>query len=812
MQAITVRGEDATHTNIPVVADRRASEGKYLGLFAANEPPEGAWFATYTVDAPNAGVHELTAVATAPVEVPHTEAVASYIQLAVNDGPVTEIARSQPYWYESKPAWGDLSTLRLGDVELRCGENTLTFSVAEPTVVDDATVYVLRLDHFTLTPAEHPTLREAFVGDPRTGLGTYRPGEDARLTLRLGGHATRPQRVRYTVTDYFGKRAAFGAATIAEGEAETTVGLPRLPPGNYRVEAALTVSNATPASNATRPPLTRHFACLPEERPAPDGPANRFGVNAFVSSLVPPSRLDAFAAAMKDMGVGCVRDGNSWPAAEPAPGAYDTAHYDRVTKALRRQGLSAVEVISPAPEWAMTDASLPLPADLRVAYHYARHLAAKRDTAATPHALQLSNEPDVDVTRSTGDAHAAYVKAAALGIADADRPPLTVLPGIAEAGHFQRLMLENDVVRYADVWAFHGYPDPADQDEPEFPGAADEQHELSRRYGADLPLWMTECGVFLDAAPQTDLEPAQQAVQARYLVRSMVEGLAAGNERQFWFGGPPVHDDGVYFGLLSRDFQPWPAYSAFAALTSLLGEAHFAGPVAGLPSPVVGHAFDTGRDLETATVLWAPHRSRIELPLSGGQATVFDIMGKRVTTVTPSAAGTVGVDVSRDPVYVVTNGGGTPRERPAPRPRGRARLSPAEHIVLSQRYHVRNAAPGKDNGDAAPPLGYRLGARTRMSLDVHNFNDTPQTVTVTAHPAEGWSARNAGSRTVDVPPMGRESVEFTITAGRAVERRVDHRLAFTARLATDAGGTGATAAVPPSVSWVQLKSRYPRRF
>ncbi|MCX4906158.1 hypothetical protein [Streptomyces sp. NBC_00878] len=87
---------------------------------------------------------------------------------------------------------------------------------------------------------------------------------------------------------------------------------------------------------------------------------------------------------------------------------------------LRKHGLSPLEVMSPSPEWAMTDASLPLPADLRHAYRYARRPAADRPAADRPAAdrpaaIQLSNEPDMDVTSSTGDAHAAFVKAAARG-------------------------------------------------------------------------------------------------------------------------------------------------------------------------------------------------------------------------------------------------------------------------------------------------------------------------------------------------------------------------------------------------------------
>ncbi|MDQ0950324.1 hypothetical protein QFZ24_004247 [Streptomyces phaeochromogenes] len=769
--ALTVQGEAATRTNIPVVRDRRASGGSYLALNTKKTPPKGGWYAAYTIQAPEAGVYALTAVATAPVETPHTEATASYLQLALNDGRFAEIARSQPYWYESKPAWGNLSVLDLDDLELRRGENTLTFRVTEPTVLETGTAYALALDRFTLRRREGLELREVHTGGDGT-LSTYRFGEPASLALGLNGRPDDPYRVRYTVVDYFGERVAEGYATIAAGETTVKVPLPQLPPGNYRVAAS-----AADAGDAEA--VVGHFACLPALAAA-SGAANRFGVNVWATSLVPPSRLDAFAAAMRDMGAGWTRDGQAWPAAEPTPGAYDTEHHDGVTRTMRRHGLAPLEVMSPAPEWAMTTASLPLPTDLRHAYRYARRLASRH-----PAAVQLSNEPDVDVTSSTGDAHAAFVKAAALGIADTPDRPLVVLPGIAQAGHFQDLLLANDVVRYADVWAFHGYPDPAEQGEPAFPGAAEEQRELAERLGADdVPRSMTECGAFFAVRPGVDLAPAQQAVQARYLVRSMVEGLAAGNTRQFWFAGPPLHDDGVYFGLLSREFQPLPAYSACAALTSLLGEAHFVGPVNGLPTGVVGFEFDSGRG-ESVRVLWASQPVRVPVP----GATVYDVMGARMTTDGDA------VPVSRDPVYTVTKG---TRLVTRPTPHHRASLSPAEHIVLSQRYAARNAAPNKDNGDAEPPLGYRLSRRTRMSLDVYNFTSTSRTVTVNApRPAGGWSARAEGPTRVEVPPQGRTTLDFTITATSGVKRRTDHRLKFTATLDGDD--------VPPSVSLVQLK-------
>ncbi len=796
--AITVQGESAVRTNIPTVRDRRASGGALLALATARRPPEPGWYATYEVDVPAKGPYRIVATATVPVEQPHIEEVGSYFGLAVGDGPPVPVARSQPYWYESTPAWGDLSQLDLGVVELVRGRNTITFVADEPAVLTGSTGYRFLLDRFTLTPVTGGVAPLGIhLGDPAHRLGTYGGDEPELppLAFVLEARTRELRALAFTVTDYFGNEVARGRATVPAGEARATITLPelrQLPPGHYRVTAG---------------DVTGCFARLPERRPV-TGPGNRFGVNTYVFSLVPPSRLDAFAAAMKDMGAGQVRDGMSWPAAEPRRGEYDTRLYDGVRRAFHRHGLATLDVLTTAPEWAMTQASLPLPADLRDAYRYAARLAA-----ASPDAIQLSNEPDVDRTGSTGDQHAAFVKAAALGIADAGpTATITVLPGIAEAGsHFQILMLQNDVARYADAWGFHGYPDPSDQEDPEFPEAADMQRELRRLYGAErLPMWMTEAGILLDARPGTDLTPAQQAVQARYLVRATVRSLAAGTGKQFWFGGPPLHDEGVYFGILSRDFQPWPAYSALAALTSLLGEARF---VERLSDACYVFAAGAGRRV---TVAWRPATDaesegavegeadgEMEIPVvSGATAELFDIMGRHVGTVGPEGR----VKVSRDPVYVVQEGvrravreQGGPDSRPAAPP-----LSPAEHIVLSQRFDLANAAPNKADGDAEPPLGYRLSTTTRMSVDVYNFNETPQTVKLTGRAFGGWTIRptRAPDR-ITVPAKGRTSVEFTIVAGKGVRRGVDHPLVFEATIPSADGDRS----VPPSVSRIQRRSR-----
>jgi hypothetical protein len=598
---MAVQGESPMRTNIRTASDPRASGGAYLSLDTAKPPPERGWYATYKVKARSAGVYRLEAVTTSPVEQRNEAEIGSEVNLSINGGPAVPVARSQPAWAGAPSAWGDLHRMWMADVQLRRGTNTVRFMVNERAVLSSSVRYRFLLDRFNLAPTAL-TIKDV----------SSLSGKQTQVRFRLNGRAPRPQQIAYRVTDYFARVVGSGTTTIPAGGTAATVRLPDLPPGNYRATASL--------SSAPRRQVTGYFARLPEQRPVGD----RFGVNTFAFSLVPPSKLDAVASALKEMGVGYVRDGDSWPAAQPKRGPYDKRAYARVTRTFHRHGLKTLEVMSAPPDWAMTPTSVPLPADLRDAYRYANHLAGTRSDA-----IQLSNEPDVDDTQSTGDQHAAYVKAAALGIADRRRHrPLIVLPGIASAGPFQDLMLRNEVVGYADAWGFHGYPGLGDDEDPDFPDAADEQHRLRRRHAARTAMWMTESGIFLRASSSAGLTWKRQVNQARYLVRSAVQDLAAGTERHFWFVGPPTFDDGIYFSMLNENFQPWPAYSAHAAMSSILGEANFVRRLRGLPRGASGYTFSNKG--QAVTVLWAAKPTDVRFP--GEHAAVYDIMGARRKT------------------------------------------------------------------------------------------------------------------------------------------------------------------------------------
>ncbi|TDD73529.1 Ig-like domain-containing protein [Actinomadura rubrisoli] len=795
---ITIQGESPARTNIPTGSDPRASGGAYLNLSTPRTPPRGGWYATYKVNAPAAGAYRVETVSTSPVEQDEeVEDCGSYFNLSVNGARFAQVARSQPQWVGSPHAWGGLYRLRLDDVELRRGTNTITFMVDEPVPVSTSVLHRLLLDAFTLTPTDvalsgvHLVPQDrspsSTTHGPADNLGIYREGERASLSFRLNARAPAARPVRYEISDYFGAKAGSGTATVpAGGTAVTVPPPPSLPPGNFRVTASLGGT-----------PVVGHFAHLPRRRPV-TGAANRFGVNVWAFTIVPPSRLGALLTAMREMGAGYVRDGDSWSATVPARGRYVRTPYDRLTRAFHAHGLKSLETITEPPGWATTPASLPLPVDLRDAHAFARHLAGKAG-ATRSDAVHVSNEPEADETASTGDQQAAYVKATALGVADGPGRPFTVLPSFYESAHFQDLMLQNQVVGYADYWAMHGYPNEyPDPVNPRFPVEEVEKHHgLRRLYGARTPLWMSEGGTFLRSSPD-GLSRTSQTTQARYLVRSTVGALATGTAKHFWFSGSPIgylNDGGEYFGMLSPGFQPWPSYSAHAAMASILGEANFVAPLRGVPGNVTGHVFAAHG--KTVTVLWADKPTQVDVPTPGHKVDVYDIMGAHKGTTTTTGRGTVRLTVSSDPVYLAS-------DAPAPASaaiRGkdvrRAKPSVAEHIVLNQRFAARNAAPNKNShGENRPPYGYRLDPTTPMTLDVYNFNDTPQTVTVSGRAYGGWSARPATRTTVRVPANGRVGVPFTIASSRTIPRGVDYPLVFEAGL----GGRAAS----PSVSRIQL--------
>ncbi len=801
-QPLTIEGESPADTNIPTASDPRASGGAYLALETSVQPGPQGWYATYGVDVDSSGIYELQLVATSPLGVERSQTGSSYFNLSVNGNPYTQVAKSAPAWasFDKAHAWGELYVLRLDDTELRSGHNTISLMVDQRRVMQAPAIYRFFLDRIILTPTD-VALKDIRVGDPATNVGTYR-GPSAELQFALNAHAPETLTVDYRVTDYFANSVEQGSVTVPEGATSASVALSGLPPGNYRVVGSL--------RSPHQDEVVGYFARLPTANPiaARD---NRFGINTAAAELVPSSRIEAFAAAMQDAGAGYVRDQLYWPVAEPERDVHYFDQYNDFAAAFLRRGLRTVTywgfaggaglgVSAGAPTWARSGTS-PLPADLRDAYDFAKQLA-KQSNGAGAYALESWSEPDLGSDSTTGDQHAAYTKAAMLGMYEGSRRVVRIgnaLVPLTESDRpnweFQQLLMQNDVARYADVSNFHGYA--FDAGHPDFPAQSDLQRELSRTYDAGTQTWMTESGIFLPGQPEPpdeDVSPDRQREQAQYLVRSSVQDLAAGTDKHFWFSGMPFDWDGsgLYFGALNRKFQPLPSYSAHAAMTSILGKADFVQTEAHLPAGVSGYTFRS--DDRVITVAWSAEPQTVSLPVYGRDGHVYNIMGDEVDR-RGGPGGRIEVKVTQDPVYLVSQGArGLPKQRDDQGPRARPRdLSPAEHIVLSQQWGPDNQAPMKP----ADATGYRLDETTTMSLEIYNFNPQAQTVTVAPHVWGGWSI-TPRLRRVSVPGFGREAVEFTVSATGGVKPGVDYPIVFDAGLSSGND-------VPPSVGRIQLK-------
>jgi hypothetical protein len=218
--AIAVEGEAPERSNIPTAAGRAAAGGAYLKLATANDPPREGWYASYAVNAPAAGPYRLDAVLRPPATADRAEFGGSDFELAVGDGPFEPVAKAEPVWSALPGAWGGLVRARLDDVELERGVNRITFRVSELRVAARPIGYHFALDRFRLTPTAL-ALEEASVGE----LGVT---ADTQPTLRftLNAHAGEAQTVRYTVSGYFGERAASGETTIAAGASTAVAQLP----------------------------------------------------------------------------------------------------------------------------------------------------------------------------------------------------------------------------------------------------------------------------------------------------------------------------------------------------------------------------------------------------------------------------------------------------------------------------------------------------------------------------------------------------------------------------------------------------------
>ena len=478
-------------------------------------------------------------------------------------------------------------------------------------------------------------------------------------------------------------------------------------------------------------------------------PPTKLAVDAAHSWLIPPEKFDAGAALIARAGFTCARERMNWAEVEPRRGVFEWGKYDRSADAAQAHGLEVCQVFHNIAGWARADgAHNRYPDDLRDAYQFCR--AAALHFHGRVQTWEVWNEADIrEFSPETGDAYAAFLKAAYLGFKSGDPGVKVTQVSLAlGAGLFEEALFENGSAAYLDIFNYHIYDQPAN-----YPGRAQGHFDLMDRYRVpEVPVWLTEAGIALKAVSGT-LTEADRRRQAEFIPKSYVMSLAAGTARHFFFVFPHYLERGIEFGALDAEMQPYPGYRALAAVTAMLGQAVYLGRVTLGPAPgLEAHLFDNGVD--HTLVVWH-EGTAVTLPLPAGAAgaPVWDCLG--------SAMGKAGatLDARPAPVYLrVARGTLTADGK---------HLAVRRDVGPPQRAStavVRVVAPDGSRSKEIEAYRFRAGESLSLQVEAYNFSEQAVEAHLVVETPKGWQAT---PETFDTPlsAIGREVRTVTVMPG-----------------------------------------------
>jgi hypothetical protein len=227
----------------------------------------------------------------------------------------------------------------------------------------------------------------------------------------------------------------------------------------------------------------------------------RFGMSAHLLSgpvETATSQIDMLA----DDGLGVVRFDVSWRDMEPSRGTYrDLEAMDAVVDAVAKRSMQAIVVVSQTPAWANGGKDAWVPPKIAADYAAFVGVLAGR-YAGRVAGWEVWTEPDQASSWKPRPDAAAYVRllgAASRAIRSAD-PSATVIGGsIAfDDTEFARTLYDDGVKGAFDVLSIHPSTSPVAPDANDRPesltGTLDAFHNLLRREGEDIPIWVTDLG------------------------------------------------------------------------------------------------------------------------------------------------------------------------------------------------------------------------------------------------------------------------------------------------------------------------------
>jgi hypothetical protein len=249
---------------------------------------------------------------------------------------------------------------------------------------------------------------------------------------------------------------------------------------------------------------------------------------------------------------------------------------------------------------------------------------------------EVWNEQDTAFASEPADVYAAFMKAMAIGIADADVGSTTMIGGFANGANkstFMDLCMQNGLLDYTAAYNCHVYGGKSSQDLIPHTGLSEHDSHLNLIYTYgdtyDTPLWVTEGGMPRTIPTGADGMTWQgQKEVASGVVIGMTQSIARGTAKHFWFVLPPYTETVNDFGVFSVHNEPYPTYAAYANYIYQLRKGEYKGRMNTLPEGAEGHIFNNG-DHDVA-VVWSD-KENVFIPVSNTVMTVVDMMGSEKT-------------------------------------------------------------------------------------------------------------------------------------------------------------------------------------
>ena len=761
---LMLEGENYTDINFKIPAydkDPALSGSDFLCLksYADNPMPEEGYQAVYQVEAAETALYDMRIVS-----LTLDGNNGSAFEMKVNDGEYVRYDKSCAELkgiVDSSVYRNSFEINQLPPVVLEQGLNTITIKVTEARNSDARQYFYL--DYIQFTPVEW-NLKGI---EPVNGtVGVYEEGETPLVHIEYSAEAAGVEQMEYRVVNFWEEEVLSDSLT-AEAGTEMEIRLPELEKGHYMVYARA-VKEAEEV-----PWISCQFAVVTslEERMQEKPENSPFALDAAMLMTyykTPGFNMETalqYADALALAGVDTVRERYRWnDETNPAEGEYnfDAFQTDEYLNRLKEHGIKVLNMYDSSPDWAKTQEGARLVGNLQDVYQFSKDSAVYYEDVVN--AWEMANEPELGntMTYETADRLAAYIKAASIGYADSGAAPLVSIPGLAYTPqYYADLMLQNDVLKYVDIYNYHNHV-ALDQDkEITYPSMIYQAHQnlLDQYGGQNKEIWVSEAGTYVNLPEGgEELTHRQQIQMAKYLVVSTLTSLAEGTDKHFYFNLTYLVESGRELGIFGTEDTPYAPFSAEAALTETFGEAVYLGNIAGCAESVHAYAFKNGED--TVIGIWSDTEELVQIPASCAEAELVDMMGGSSTV--SSRNGVFVLTADSSPKYLVVNGampdGTLVRDYTNSESADRESFTKAERVILEQKYTDEAAAGSK-------MTGYSLKADepNEVSVEVTNLNNETMTGTIEGKGYQGWTVAPASAE-VTVEPYSKTTVKFEIKA------------------------------------------------